>query len=151
MSDTTVNEYLAQLSARLKALPADRREEELREIRQHLDALVAGHVHRGKTEAEAVQAAIRQFGHAERIGAELGDACARAGETRSWWKSLLVQSLVFVCYFAMVFGFFTSITGPGDLPFIKLENRLLISLTLTSLAFVVNTLAYQARLRSRRA
>lgn len=71
MAQSQLDHYLATLEARLKSLPPARRQEEMLEIRQHLEALVAGHLRAGVSEDAAVAAAIRQFGHAEQIGQEL--------------------------------------------------------------------------------
>ncbi|MBX3013641.1 MAG: hypothetical protein KF832_19125 [Caldilineaceae bacterium] len=74
MAQSQLDHYLATLEARLKGLPPARRQEEMVEIRQHLEALVAGHQGAGVSEEAAVAAAIRQFGHAEQIGQELNKA-----------------------------------------------------------------------------
>jgi len=54
--------YVAQLDRHLARLPAWRREEELREIRQHLEALVMAYQELGSSEGEAVALALAQFG-----------------------------------------------------------------------------------------
>ncbi len=54
---------------RLQALASARRDEELREIRQHLEALVEEYIAQGYGEEEAIVTALRQFGPVERIGA----------------------------------------------------------------------------------
>jgi len=74
MAQSPLDHYLAILEARLKNLPPARRQEEMLEIRQHLEALVAGHQRAGGSAEEAVAAAIRQFGHAEQIGQALNKA-----------------------------------------------------------------------------
>ena len=74
MAQSQLDHYLAIFEARLTGLPPARRQEEMLEIRQHLEALVAGHLRAGVSEDAAVAAAIRQFGHAEQIGQELSKA-----------------------------------------------------------------------------
>ena len=57
--------YLAEVQAQLGALPATRREEELREMRQHLLNATIVNRERGQTEDEAAATAIIQFGTSE--------------------------------------------------------------------------------------
>ena len=63
--------YLQKLDHELRPLPEDRREEELREIRQHLEAIVTRLMEGGLSEEEAVEAATSQFGEAHAVGHEL--------------------------------------------------------------------------------
>src|SRR5262249_6237336 len=58
--------YLDQLCASLAALVPEERRAELRaELQAHLEALVAAHEELGATPADAVTAALRQFGGAD--------------------------------------------------------------------------------------
>ncbi len=43
MDNPRLERYLAAVEARLQPLSPPQRDEELRELRQHLDALIAGH------------------------------------------------------------------------------------------------------------
>ena len=54
--------YLAEVRAKLCALPAARREEELREMRQHLLDAVRVNREQGQTEVEAAANALAEFG-----------------------------------------------------------------------------------------
>ncbi len=71
MANSQLDRYLETIEGRLKRLPPARREEEMLEIRQHLEALAAGHRMAGLSAEEAEATAIRQFGHAEQVGQEL--------------------------------------------------------------------------------
>lgn len=88
MANSELEHYLETIEARLKGLPSAQRQEEVREIRQHLEALVAGHRIAGLGEDEAVEAAIRQFGHAEQVGQELSKA-PRQQRMRAFWPFLI--------------------------------------------------------------
>jgi uncharacterized membrane protein len=88
MAQSQLDYYLEIIEGRLKGLPPAQRQEEMREIRQHLEALVAGHRIAGLSEDEAVAAAIRQFGHAEQIGQELSQA-SQQPRMRSLWLPLI--------------------------------------------------------------
>ena len=88
MANSQLDHYIETIEARLKSLSPARRQEEMQEIRQHLEALVAGHRIAGLSEDEAVEAAIRQFGHAEQVGQELSKASRWQG-MRSFWLPLV--------------------------------------------------------------
>ena len=66
-----LDNYLQKLDHELKLLPEERRMEELREIRQHLEAIVTRLMEGGLSEEEAVEAATSQFGAAREVGHEL--------------------------------------------------------------------------------
>ena len=66
-----LDNYLQKLDYELRLLPAERRGEELREIRQHLEAIVARLMEGGISEEEATEAATSQFGRAREVGQEL--------------------------------------------------------------------------------
>ena len=76
--------YLEVLSHELRDLPEQRREEELCEVRQHLEAIVARLMDGGLSETEAVEAATAQFGAARKVGRELKMA-GKKGEP--WWRA----------------------------------------------------------------
>src|SRR4051812_25286167 len=62
-----IERFLNAVEARLAAFPADVRQEIRQELRGHIGSLVTTHAELCETEAEAVDAALRQFGSAERI------------------------------------------------------------------------------------
>lgn len=77
MANSQVDHYLEIMEGRLKRLSPAQRKEEMLEIRQHLEALAAGHRSAGLSEEEAEKAAIRQFGHAEQVGQDLSNVSQR--------------------------------------------------------------------------
>lgn len=66
-----LDSYLQKLDYELRLLPEERRAEELREIRQHLEAIVTRLMEGGLSEEEATEAATAQFGAARAVGHEL--------------------------------------------------------------------------------
>ena len=60
-----LEDYLADVSRQLAPLPAARREEELREMRQHLLSMMNVSQERGRTEDEAAAHAVEQCGPPE--------------------------------------------------------------------------------------
>jgi len=84
MPNSQLDHYLETMEGRLKSLTPARRQEEMQEIRQHLEALAAGHRIAGLSENEAVEAAIRQFGHAEQVGQALNQA-SQQKRIRTFW------------------------------------------------------------------
>ncbi|MBG0831431.1 hypothetical protein HS041_27165 [Planomonospora sp. ID67723] len=76
--DPAIEEFLASVGTKLKRMPPARRAEELDELGQHLDLLVAGYRAQGRDQRSAVTAAIERFGHAEHIGRQLWSASRRS-------------------------------------------------------------------------
>lgn len=66
-----LEQYLDEVDRRLEALPSWERREWREEAQAHLQALADAHQELGRTPEEAVEAAILQFGDAERLGQEL--------------------------------------------------------------------------------
>lgn len=69
-----IEKYLFQVSCQLKDLSATRRAEEVREIAQHLQALVEEGQGQGLNESQAVRTALAQFGSPQKLGRELNKA-----------------------------------------------------------------------------
>ncbi len=137
MDSPRLEQYLAAVGARLRTLPPARRDEEVREIRQHLDALVAAHLARGQSPEEAVDVALRQFGHAEQIGRQLQGAWARPRAPRLWpWVGLYL-SLVVLIYGA----FATANDQPTDFPS-HFGDQLLLALALPAGMLAIRVVAY---------
>jgi len=84
-----LEEYLSQVAIQLQAIPAKQREEELREISQHLTnaAIVHHEIHR-QDEDEAAIAAIGEFGPPNELAAEMLSAWRR-GEKKASSRSLV--------------------------------------------------------------
>lgn len=66
-----LEKYLSQIEKQLAALPAEQRQEELREIRSHLEMMIDDNVARGCDADDAVSKALEQFGAAEKVGKAL--------------------------------------------------------------------------------
>ena len=79
--------YLSEVSAQLGPLPGKRREEELREMRGHLEAAYAAGLARGQSEEEEARDVLAQFGVPEELGAETVAAWrrGRSRDRRSFW------------------------------------------------------------------
>ena len=74
--DKKLESYLQTVELELGNLETEQRDSELREMRQHLEAIVARLVEGGLSEREAIEAAIAQFGSARNIGDELSQITA---------------------------------------------------------------------------
>jgi|GEM_PF-179176 len=79
-ANTCFESYLEQLEVQLRPLPPQIRNEEIREIQAHLWALMESHIERGDNEAEAVAAALQQFGPPQVVGRSLRRAWAERPE-----------------------------------------------------------------------
>ncbi len=112
MDNPQVNAYLDRVSASLRTLPAEQRDEELRELRQHLELLIEAQRALGLGEKEAIDTALRQFGQAEQIGRQLQQAEKNAHQGRLW------QMLLFyACSVVLIFGLLaTANDKPTDFP-----------------------------------
>jgi len=79
--------YLSEVAAQLSALPAKKCNEELREMRAHLENVFAAYRQQGKTEDEAAQNAVAQFGVPEPVGRDTVLAWRRGQRMngRSFW------------------------------------------------------------------
>lgn len=117
-----LEEYLNQFALRLSKLPSAQREGELREIRQHLEALAASHRHEGKSEEEAIHLAISQFGRAEKIGRDLNRANSR-NDLASTAAAICIQ--VSFCML-LAYGFFALVNDkPTDFPYHQSDKLIL--------------------------
>lgn len=106
-------------------MPPTERDEELREIRQHLDALVAGNIALGHTEDEAVSLTIHQFGRAEQVGRSLNEIWA-GGSAKQTRSSLRLSVLIYFCSAVFIFGFFVLANDkPTDFPYSWADQILL--------------------------
>ncbi len=97
---TLLDAYLDQVAAHLSALPAKRRNEELREMRQHLQNAVTVNRELGQSEEDAIQNAVTQFGTPEDLGGNLVWAWRRERmlNKRSFW---VAAACTFVIMFFM--------------------------------------------------
>jgi uncharacterized membrane protein len=109
-----LEDYLNQFASRLGKLPTAQREDELREIRQHLELLIVSHRERGRSEEEAVGLAISQFGRAEKIGRELSQADSKSHQAQSAVSALIVTSVSML----VAYGFLSLMNDkPTDFPY----------------------------------
>ncbi|RYG72734.1 hypothetical protein EON80_03865, partial [bacterium] len=83
--------YLHQIESHLKGLSAHEKEQQLQEISQHLEILIAGQQVAGLSEAEAMQAAIRKFGDPAEIGRDIIEAIV--GQKTGLLKGLLLGAM----------------------------------------------------------
>jgi len=66
-----LEKYLSQIGKQLAELSAEQREEELREIRSHLQQMIEENVAHGDDADEAVTKALEQFGAAKKVASDL--------------------------------------------------------------------------------
>jgi hypothetical protein len=143
MANTPLDRYIETIAARLKTLPAAQRDEEMREIRQHLDALVAGHRAAGLSEDEAVKVAIRQFGHAEQVGREL-----QQSQQPQRLRALLPALLIYLISVGLILAFFVSANDkPTDFPY-DLADKIVLACILPA-GILVHTVLTHFRTRAR--
>ncbi len=113
--DKRLEKYLQTVESELEGLREQQRESELREMRQHLEAIVARLREGGASEDEAVEAAIGQFGAARRVGRELQQADE---EREPWWRVVLAQVCGLACLRALMYPLSAVISyvhGPSPL------------------------------------
>jgi len=145
MANEQLDRYVNTLSARLKKVPPAERNEELREIRQHLEALIAGYIAQGRSEEAATAEAIGQFGRADRLGRELGGAWARRQVRRLWPLVVVYVSMVL-----LIFGFYALTNDkPTDFPY-GWVNQLLMAMVLPAGMFSIGAFKYLRQKRTRR-
>jgi hypothetical protein len=89
---TLLEAYLDQVAAHLSALPVKHRNEELREMRQHLLNAVTVNQEMGQSEEDAAANAIMQFGTSQELGGSVMRAWRRG--KRQNWKSFFGAALV---------------------------------------------------------
>lgn len=95
----SLSKYLQSVAHELRALGPQKREEELREVKQHLESLMARAIESGASEEEAARSAIAQFGSARKIGRKL----RRASQKReSAWRVLAAPMCGMVGQFVLI-------------------------------------------------
>jgi uncharacterized membrane protein len=139
-----LEEYLNTLAVRLGKLPAAQREEELCEIRQHLELLVASHREQGRSEEEAIRLAISQFGRAEKIGHDLGQAGRKSDVAHSATASIIICS---VCML-IAYSFFSLMNDkPTDFPYHQ-SDKLILAAVLTLTGFSLRRLLEKKKIKA---
>ena len=88
--------YLEQVAVHLSALPTKRRQEELREISQHLRNAVTVNQELGQSEEDAAANAVMQFGTPEDLGGNLVWAWKRERrlDGRDFWGAAVCAPLL---------------------------------------------------------
>ncbi|PQV63473.1 hypothetical protein B1R32_11134 [Abditibacterium utsteinense] len=115
MQNTQLENYLRNLKARLHGLTSVQRESEMREVQQHLEALVAWHIQQGKSPDDATQAAIQQFGAPTKLGSELnGIAFGKRVVSKCAWVGRAF--LIWCCWAAGQFLLLSMNEKPSDSP-----------------------------------
>lgn len=145
--NTELETYLETLSARLSALPPARREDEMREVRGHLEALAASYRAQGHDEGEASRLAIRRFGQAERIGREINgvEVQRRTGRFGATLMPMLMQWSVSA---TLTFGLFSLANDkPSDFPY-QTVDKALLALALASAGVCVSRLIEKRKARA---
>jgi len=69
-----LEQYLQTVGQNLHALPAEERNNEINEIRLHMESLVEANRELGSTEEEAVTQTLARFGRAQNVGNDLASA-----------------------------------------------------------------------------
>lgn len=136
MQNTRFENYMSQLESRLKHLTSAQREEEMREVRGHLETLASWHTQQGKNPEDAVQEAIRQFGKAEQIGRELNDIALRKSfvSSASWIGQAFA---IWCCLAALHFLIFSSMNDkPSDFPHLLWSRWIISAMLATSMLFI---------------
>ena len=93
---TSLEAYLEQVAAQLSALPAKRRNEELREMRQHLLNAVTVNQELGQSKEDAAANAVMQLGTPEDLGENLVWAWRRGRKLagRDLWAAAVSAPLM---------------------------------------------------------
>ncbi|MBC8102109.1 MAG: hypothetical protein H7Z41_05925, partial [Cytophagales bacterium] len=96
----TLEQYLQQVATKLGPISHEERQDELEELRQHLEASVAASVAKGHSPAMAAEEATRQFGTASSLGRQLFFARWRRllRRTDSVWTATVYASALIVCH-----------------------------------------------------
>lgn len=100
-----LEKYLSQIEKQLATLPAEQRQEELREIRSHLQQMIEDNITRGQDADRAVAKALEQFGSAHKVGRELNVA-----NPVSWYNRgrPLLAAIVAYTVLACIYGTYCS-------------------------------------------
>jgi uncharacterized membrane protein len=117
MMHSLLESYLSEVAAQLSALPAKQRNEELREMRAHLENAVFVSRELGQSEEEAAQNVVAQFGGPKDLGENVVWAWRREQtlSKHSFWGATL-------CTFALLF-----LAGFSEGPFVKAYFNLVVT------------------------
>jgi len=133
-----LEDYLSQVENELRPMPAEQREQDLREMRQHLlKAIAVNQEVTGHSEEKATENAIKEFGSPQKLAAEMLSAWRRGDKKenrRSLIGALLCQlaskCIISILFIAFGFSILTTQYGKHEL----LIGSLLVLWNATSLA-----------------
>ncbi len=91
--------YLSEVAVHLGPMPVKRRNEELREMRAHLEAAAAAQCELGQSEEDAMRNALVQFGTPDALG-QSAVAAWRRGVRRDWRDLASAAALTFALMLA---------------------------------------------------
>ena len=131
MANSRLDEYLATVETRLQSLSELERDEQMTELRQHLEALITARQRQGEGEEAATESAIRQFDQAQEVGADL---------SRSVWRmrlKRLPENLVFALYVISAVTLVQFAIRFGVHPLLRLLSEALLKPTATPHASLV--------------
>ena len=98
--------YLNEIEHELRDLPAHAREDEMRELKAHLRALIQVEQQpQEASEFDATAVALRQFGEPRAIGRKLRRAWERR-QPEAWWRAVLALGFYAVVAFPFMQGFY---------------------------------------------
>jgi hypothetical protein len=102
-----LDDYLARVARELRSLPAPVRENELKEVRSHLEQLIEDNIAQGQSRDAATQSSLATFGRARAVGIGVRDVLE--GQETGWkpWVTAFVRGFLFwmVGFYALVIGF----------------------------------------------
>lgn len=97
-NETMVNAYFARLAAPLAPLPADVRDAQLRELHQHLAALVSAREAQGLSPEDATASALAQMGDPTQVGRNLCREWKRSRRDPFWSTVIAIGLTQFILY-----------------------------------------------------
>lgn len=89
VENQNVESYLAEVESRCISIPKPRRDDEFKEMRQHLLSAVSAYQKAGQSEVEAVERALSEFGTTEEASANLlwtWQRLLRKNGLKTFWK-----------------------------------------------------------------
>ena len=104
-NETAVSAYFARLASPLAPLPADVRDTQMRELQQHLDALVAAREAQGLSPEDATVSALVQMGDPAQIGRKLCREWRRA-QRDPFWPTVIAIGLTQLFLYSLINGMF---------------------------------------------
>lgn len=139
-----LEKYLNQLRSQLRDLPAEQREIEVREIRQHLESLVADYMRAGASEEKAVTQSLDQFGSSRTNGRQLGRTWNR--KRRPLESALMIvwamlTALLAVSAFSVIPS--TSVVSPSASDYTAIDREHMTEIQIVQYRWRMDNLALQ--------